>query len=142
MGSWTAVGHTFVLSLCRSGHLCSICSAVWSSRPQLQIGDGASFIFLNMWALSWLWPVRSLMTCEMLKQHSHLLHACITVKKKKPFVLSSCTYSRCSCTWPTKQCMLGMARIPCKSPRNTSIASPTRSMMSGGEFSQVGGIPM
>ena len=62
--SWTAVGHTFVLAVCRrSGHLCSICSAVWSSRPHLQIGDGASFIFLNMWASSRLWPVVcSLMT--------------------------------------------------------------------------------
>ena len=37
----------FVLSVCRSGHLCSACSAVWSSRPQLQIGDGASFIILH-----------------------------------------------------------------------------------------------
>ena len=47
------VGHTFVLAaVCRSGHLCSICSAVWSSRPQLQVGDGTSFIFLKMWALS------------------------------------------------------------------------------------------
>ena len=60
--NWPAVGHTLVLAVCRSGHLCSICSAVWSSRPQSQIGDGASFIFLNMWALSRLCPVCSLMT--------------------------------------------------------------------------------
>ena len=60
--NWPAVGHTLVLAVCRSGHLCSICSAVWSSRPQSQIGEGASFIFLNMWALSRLWPVCSLMT--------------------------------------------------------------------------------
>ena len=49
--NWTAAGPTSVLAACRSGHLCSIRSAVWSSRPQLQIGDGASFIFLNMWTL-------------------------------------------------------------------------------------------
>ena len=49
----SAIGHTFVLAaVCRSGHLCSICSPVWSSRPQLQVGDGVSFIFLKMWALS------------------------------------------------------------------------------------------
>ena len=42
--SWTAVGHAFVLAVCRSGHLCSTCSVVWSSSPQLQIGDGASFL--------------------------------------------------------------------------------------------------
>ena len=59
---WTAAGPTFVLAVCRSGHLCSIRSAARSSRPRLQIGDGASFIFLNMWTLSRLWPVRSLLT--------------------------------------------------------------------------------
>jgi len=60
--NWTAVGPTFVLAVCRGGHLCSISSAVWSSRPQLQVGDGASFVFLNMWALTQLWPVRSILT--------------------------------------------------------------------------------
>ena len=40
----------------------AVCSTVWSSRPHLQVGDGASFIFLNMWALSRLWPERSHMT--------------------------------------------------------------------------------
>ena len=61
----TAVVHTFVLAVSRSGTLCRISSAVWSSRPQLRIGDGASFISLNMWALSRVWPVLSLMitTC-------------------------------------------------------------------------------
>ena len=49
---------TFVLAVCRSGHHCNICSAVWSSRPQLQVGDGASFIVLYIWALSQLWPER------------------------------------------------------------------------------------
>ena len=51
--------HLFLLS-CTSGHLCSIYvhAAVWSWRPQLQIGDVASLIFLNMWVLSRLWPVR------------------------------------------------------------------------------------
>jgi len=58
----TAVGHTFCLDFCRSGNLCSICSAVWSWRPQWQVADGASVIFLDMWALSRLWPVSSLMT--------------------------------------------------------------------------------
>ena len=61
--NWTAVGHTFVLAVCRSGHHCNICSAVWSSRPQLQVGDRASFIFLYIWALSQLWPERSLFSC-------------------------------------------------------------------------------
>ena len=28
------------------------------SRPQLQVGDGASFSFLDMWTLSRLWPVQ------------------------------------------------------------------------------------
>ena len=42
MRNWTAVGHRFVLAVCRNGYLdCSICSAVWSSRPQLQVGDDA-----------------------------------------------------------------------------------------------------
>ena len=73
--NWTAVDHTFVFAVCRSGYLCSICSAVWSSRPQLQSGDGASFIFLNMWALSRLWPVRSLVTtnCCHRDHHDHSL---------------------------------------------------------------------
>ena len=62
MCSWTAVGHTFVPAVRRSGHLCSIYSAVWSSRPQLQISDGTSFIFLSMLAVSLLWPVSSLLT--------------------------------------------------------------------------------
>ena len=35
-------------------------SAVWVSRPQQQIGDGARFIFPEH--LSQLWPVRSLLT--------------------------------------------------------------------------------
>ena len=60
--SWTAVGHAFFLAVCSSGHLCSICSAVWSSRPKLQASDGASFIFLKMWALHRLWPRRNVMT--------------------------------------------------------------------------------
>ena len=46
--SWTAVGHTFVLAVRRSGHLCSICSAVWPSRQRLQVDDGANFIFMYM----------------------------------------------------------------------------------------------
>ena len=62
MCSCTAVGRTFVLAVSGSGYLCRISSAVWSSRPQLRTGDGDSFISLNMWALSRLWPVRSLMT--------------------------------------------------------------------------------
>ena len=69
--SCTAVGHTFVLAVSRSGHLCRISSAVWSSRPQLRTGDGDSFISLNMWALSRLWSVRSLMTtacCHRLRK--------------------------------------------------------------------------
>ena len=33
--SCTAVGHTFCLAVCRSGHRCSTCLAVWSSRLQL-----------------------------------------------------------------------------------------------------------
>ena len=33
---WPHICH--VLAVCRSGHLCSICSAVWSSRPQLHTG--------------------------------------------------------------------------------------------------------
>ena len=60
--SWTSAGHTFILAVCRSGQLCSNCSAVWSSGPQLQVGDGASFIVFNMKALSRLWPVCCLMT--------------------------------------------------------------------------------
>ena len=40
MCRWTADGHTFVVAVCRSGHLCSVCLAVWSWRPQLRIGDG------------------------------------------------------------------------------------------------------
>ena len=65
MCSWTAVGHTFCLAVCRSGHLSSSCSAVSSSRPQLQVGDDASFVLLYMWALSRLWPVCNFMaiTC-------------------------------------------------------------------------------
>jgi len=73
--------------------------------------------------------------------HTYCRHA-LQLLFLKPVVLFSCICSRCSCTWLTKQCMLGMARILCKSPRNTSIALPTRSTMSDGEFSQVGGIPM
>ena len=34
------------------GQSCRMCSAVWSPWPQLQVGDGASFSFLNMWALT------------------------------------------------------------------------------------------
>ena len=33
--SCTAVGHTFCLAVCRSGHCYSTCLAVWSSRLQL-----------------------------------------------------------------------------------------------------------
>ena len=72
--SWATVGHTFVLAVCRSEHLCSICSSIRSSRPQLQIGDGASFIFLNMWALSRLRPVHSLTIttcCHRSRKQSH-----------------------------------------------------------------------
>ena len=36
-------------------------SAVWSSRPQLQAGDGASFISLYMWAMIRLCLIRILM---------------------------------------------------------------------------------
>ena len=40
-----------------------MCLAIWSSRPQLQVGIGAtSFIFLHMWAESQLWPVSNLIT--------------------------------------------------------------------------------
>ena len=39
-----------------------MCSAVRSWRPQWQVADGASVIFLGMRALSRLWPVSSLMT--------------------------------------------------------------------------------
>ena len=60
--SWTAVGRTFCLAVCGSKCHCSAYSAVWSSRPQLQANDGASFVFLYMWTLSQLWPMRSLMT--------------------------------------------------------------------------------
>ena len=49
--SWTAVGHTLFLPLCRSGHLSSTCWTVWSSRPQLQVGDGA-FCCWTMMSLS------------------------------------------------------------------------------------------
>ena len=38
--NWTAVGHTFVLAVCRSGHLCSICSAEY-------------------WKCNWTSPTRS-----------------------------------------------------------------------------------
>ena len=85
---WCVVGlllatDTFCLAFCRSRHLCSIYSAVWSSRLQSQVGDGASFIFLNMWALSRLWPVRSLMirTCchQSRKWKSSLSVCCPTV---------------------------------------------------------------
>ena len=41
-------------------------------RVHLQAGDGASFIYLNMWASSRLWPVRSLMTttcCHRLRKY-------------------------------------------------------------------------
>ena len=55
--SWTAVGHTFGLAVSRNRNLGSTCTAVWSSRPQLQVGDGASFIFLTQ-----LWPERNLLT--------------------------------------------------------------------------------
>ena len=62
---WCLIGllsaSRFVL-LSAEADFSAVCSTVWSSRPQLQVGDGASFIFLNMWALSQLWPVRSLMT--------------------------------------------------------------------------------
>ena len=34
----------FVLLPAEAGHLCCTCSAVWSSRLQLHVGDGASFI--------------------------------------------------------------------------------------------------
>ena len=60
--SWTAVGRTVCLAVCRSKRRCSACSAIWSSRPQLQVDDGASFVFLYKWTLSQLWPVRSLMS--------------------------------------------------------------------------------
>ena len=60
--SCNAVGRTFCLAVCGSKRRCSACSAVWSSRPQLQVNDGASFVFLYMWTLSQLWPMRSLMT--------------------------------------------------------------------------------
>ena len=35
----------YVFAACRSGQLCSTCSAFWSSNPQLQFGNGTSFIF-------------------------------------------------------------------------------------------------
>ena len=60
--SWTSVDHMFVLAVWRSGYPCSVRSAVWFSRPQLQVGAG--YIFLNMYlsALKRFCPVRSLMT--------------------------------------------------------------------------------
>ena len=43
--------------------MCLMCLAIWSSRPQLQVGIGTtSFIFLIMWAVSQLWPVSNLVT--------------------------------------------------------------------------------
>ena len=69
--SWTAVGHTFYLAFCRSRAFCSMFLALCSSGQQLQVGDGASFIWLNLWALSWLWPVHNLLTttcCHRLRK--------------------------------------------------------------------------
>ena len=63
--SWTPVGRTLCLAVCKGGHLCSIIMfgrLVFKTAVMLQVGDGASFIFLYMWALNRSWLVRSLMT--------------------------------------------------------------------------------
>ena len=63
--SWTPVGRTCCLVVCKSGYLCSIIMfgcLVFKTAVMLQVGDGASFIFLYVWALNRSWPVSSLMT--------------------------------------------------------------------------------
>ena len=41
----------FLIAVVSGIFVCSICSAVWSSKPKLRVGFGASFNFLYMWAL-------------------------------------------------------------------------------------------
>ena len=64
MCNWTAVGHTFVLAAVQKQ-----ASPQYYVRPSgLQdrscrsVMVPASVILLNIWALRWLWPVRSFMT--------------------------------------------------------------------------------
>ena len=53
-------GHTSSLVTLWRGHLCRTCSVVWSSWPQGQVGEGASFSLRCIWLFSLLCPVRSL----------------------------------------------------------------------------------
>ena len=46
--SRVADGHTCCCSACRRGQHCRVCSDVWSSWPQEQVGVGASWTFRPM----------------------------------------------------------------------------------------------
>ena len=52
--------HTYFLAALWRGHLCRTCSAVWSSWPQGQGGEDASFSLPCIRLFSLLCPVRSL----------------------------------------------------------------------------------
>ena len=45
-------GHTSSLVALWRGHLCRTCSVVWSSWPQGQVGEGASFSLRCIWLFS------------------------------------------------------------------------------------------
>ena len=58
---WSGVadGHCAIRSGWCLLHIWRTCSVAWSSSPQGHVGEGTSFSFLCMCALSMLWPKRS-----------------------------------------------------------------------------------